>query len=531
MLGSHTVRIRAGAVIAAALFLGSLLYLILCMDQSVGPFDEGITLFGAERVLHGDILHRDFYVLYGPAQFYVIAGLFKLFGTSVLIERAWTVIVSACSVVLIFFVVDRVARRRFAVLAAVVALLWFSIVPSYGSATIPCLAAMLTGLIFLAPALGRACAMPRLLGAGVCAGVVMLFRYDVGVAVFGAECALLVVSTWFERPAEANRLRGIVLGLVVFGAGFAVVTVPVAVAYATNGVLPDLYFDVVVFPATNYARMRGLPLPRLWMLRKDPAEFFGVYLPLIMCAAAVPAMIAAAGMRRFVLLWTLLALVIVELIWFGKGFVRASVVQMSMALILCAPLAALLAQPIRGRGRIGTAMAMAALVVWIGVTGGFEPTALVMIARNLSHPPNCQVPSGLERMACFRVSPEMAETVQYVQQHTAPDDPIFIGMDRHDKIFVNDVTLYFAMNRRSATKWHEFDPGLQTSAPIQREMVGELQRVHPKLIVTVAKWDNEHEPNDSALSSGVTILDDYIRQAYQPVAKFGANTILHVRAP
>jgi hypothetical protein len=531
MLGSHTMRERAGAVIAALLFLGSLLYLILCMDQSVGFYDEGITLFGADRVLRGDVPHRDFYALYGPGQFYLVAGLYKLFGTSVLIERAWTVVVSACSIVLIFFVVDSIVRRLFAVLAAIIALLWFSIIPSYGSAIIPCLAAMLSGLIFLTPALGRAGAAPRLLGAGVCAGVVMLFRYDVGVAVFGAECALLAVSTWFERPAQANRLRAIVLGLVVFGAGFAVVTMPVALVYAAHGLLPDLYFDVVVVPATTYARMRGLPLPRLWMLRKDPAEFFGVYLPLIMCAAAVPAMIAAAGMRRFALLWTLLALVILELIWFCKGFVRASVVQMSMALILCAPLAAALARPIRGRGRIGTAMATAALVVWVGVTGTLEPKVLAMIVRNVTHPPDCQVPAGLERMACFRVSPEMAETVQYVQQHTAPDDPVFIGLDRHDKIFVNDVTLAFAMNRPSATKWHHFDPGLQTSAPIQREMVGELQRVHPKLIVTVAKWDNEHEPNDSALSSGVTILDDYIRQAYQPVAKFGANTVLHVQAP
>jgi hypothetical protein len=42
-------------------------------------------------------------------------------------------------------------------------------------------------------------------------------------------------------------------------------------------------------------------------------------------------------------------------------------------------------------------------------------------------------------------------------------------------------------------------------------------------------WDDQREPNDSALSSGVTLLDDYIRQAYQPVATFGVNTVLRLK--
>jgi len=86
------------------------------------------------------------------------------------------------------------------------------------------------------------------------------------------------------------------------------------------------------------------------------------------------------------------------------------------------------------------------------------------------------------------------------------------------------------MNRKSATKWHHFDPGLQTSAPIQQEMVGELQRAKPKLIVIVSDWAEAQEPNDSALSSGVTVLDDYLRQAFEPVATFGPNTVLRPRS-
>jgi hypothetical protein len=124
------------------------------------------------------------------------------------------------------------------------------------------------------------------------------------------------------------------------------------------------------------------------------------------------------------------------------------------------------------------------------------------------------------------------ESILYVRQRTTPDDSVFIGLPRHDKIFVNDVLLYFAMDRKSATKWHHFDPGLQTSAPIQREMVAELQRARPKLVVIEPAWAASiaPEPNDSALSSGVTILDDYLKDTYEPVATFHTITVLRPRA-
>jgi hypothetical protein len=529
MSGSHAVRKSAGAATATALFLGALLYLTLCMDQSVGAYDEGITLVGAERVLRGDVPHRDFYALYGPGQFYVIAGLFKLFGASVLVERVCITVMSACSTALIFLIVDRVAPRYLAVLAAIAALPWFRNSGPYGSATIPCMTAMLTGLFLLAPVLSQAGGRPRLLGAGMCAGVAMLFRYDAGVAIFGSECVLLAVAIWFEHPIVADRPRAIALGLIVFGAGFAAITVPVAVAYAINGTLSDFYFDVVTFPSAAYVRTRGLPLPRLWMLRKDPAEFFGVYLPLVVCAATVPALIASIVARQSALRWTVLALAVLELVWFAKGFVRASLPQMGMAVVLCAPLAAMLAQPIRGRGPIGAAMAVMAIVLGLGVTVASEPPALAAAWRNLSQAPDCHLPADLERMACFLVRADTAEAIRYIHQHTAPDDPIFIGLPRHDKIFVNDVTLYFQMDRPVATKWHQFDPGLQTSLPIQREMIGELQRVRPRFVVITSIWNGMNEPNDSSVSSGVTLLDDYIRQTYESVATFGPNTILRAR--
>ena len=61
------------------------------MDATVGTYDEGLVLVGADRVLRGDMPYRDFWTLYGPGSYYLLAGLFRLFGEFALVERAFDV--------------------------------------------------------------------------------------------------------------------------------------------------------------------------------------------------------------------------------------------------------------------------------------------------------------------------------------------------------------------------------------------------------------------------------------------------------
>ncbi len=500
----------------AGLFLGSLVFLMLCMNRTVSVYDEALLLEGAVRVLEGAVPHRDFYALYGPGQFYVLAGLYKIFGVSVLVERFWDTLVCGCIVVLVFVVVSQVARRPIALVAAVASLVWLTSFGGYGSPMFPALAASMAWLALLAPALARGGPATRLIMAGVCAGVALLFRYDVGVAIFGTGCALLGFSAWCRNEAAAQCFRTLYRTVMLFGAGFAIVVVPLAAAFAFYGVIPDLIFQVVVFPARSYAKTRSLPFPRRWVLRADPAEFIGVYLPLATCAAAVPTLVAivrrrpisrgveesaASGSDRWAIPpWTLLTLVVLTLVLYAKGLVRVSVIHMSMALIVALALAATLTQPVTGRRLFGRGAVLAAVMACTLLTLFFAHADLHNALRNIAWsrnpasweqsatgmPPasgSCCMPDGLQQMACSPMSVDTFNTIRYVQQHTAADDPIFVGLSRHDKVFINDMLLYFATNRRPATKWYHFDPGLQTSAPIQQAMVGELQRARPRLIV------------------------------------------------
>ena len=95
----------------------------------------------------------------------------------------------------------------------------------------------------------------------------------------------------------------------------------------------------------------------------------------------------------------------------------------------------------------------------------------------------CHPPPGLGRLACLETGKDNVDAVQFVQTITKPEDYLFVGTGRHDKIFANNILFYFLANRRPATKWHHFDPGLQTSAEIQREIITELEVKRPPVVV------------------------------------------------
>jgi hypothetical protein len=71
---------------------------------------------------------------------------------------------------------------------------------------------------------------------------------------------------------------------------------------------------------------------------------------------------------------------------------------------------------------------------------------------------------------------------------------------------------------------------LQTRADIQSEIVAELQARSVHCVVLESQWDDIIEPNESARSSGIHILDEYIRLHYRRVQTFG-NVSVFFRNP
>jgi hypothetical protein len=80
--------------------------------------DEGIYLEGATRILRGQVPYRDFFVLTGPACFWMVAGLFQVFGTQLWAARLLPAAELSLVTAAVFWLVSRSASRAFALLAA-----------------------------------------------------------------------------------------------------------------------------------------------------------------------------------------------------------------------------------------------------------------------------------------------------------------------------------------------------------------------------------------------------------------------------
>ena len=81
--------------LSAAMVVVAMLHLYPTMIAPLNIYDEGIIVYGATRVMHGEIPYRDFWTQYSPGQLYALAGLFRLFGVQIAVERWWDVVIRA----------------------------------------------------------------------------------------------------------------------------------------------------------------------------------------------------------------------------------------------------------------------------------------------------------------------------------------------------------------------------------------------------------------------------------------------------
>ncbi len=77
------------------------------------PMEEGFMLAFPEQLLHGRLPHRDFLHLYGPGSLWLLAAVFKLFGTTLTNERL-VGLAQHCAVAFGMFALLRPWGRRIA---------------------------------------------------------------------------------------------------------------------------------------------------------------------------------------------------------------------------------------------------------------------------------------------------------------------------------------------------------------------------------------------------------------------------------
>ena len=130
-----------------------------------------------------------------------------------------------------------------------------------------------------------------------------------------------------------------------------------------------------------------------------------------------------------------------------------------------------------------------------------------------------------------RVPPQQAAELEGVVKRLSPG-PIYVATRRSDLVTSGHPLLYVLAQRENPTRYDIPAPGVVTSAPVQREIIRDLERARPRSVV---RWTDPitavPEENAAGRSSGVRLLDDYLARAYRPAGRVGSFLLLERRAP
>jgi hypothetical protein len=516
--------------VAVLLWAAAALISAFTMRRYLEPFDEGLLMQGASRILAGQWPYADFGWPYGPGQPAAVAGLSWLFEPSVAWWRAIRVAADATAAVAVWALVRPAAGERWALaawLAAAVTVAQPTSANPFPVALAFALCAVLAG------------ARGRPVPAGLLAAAAAFWRPDIGAV---AAVAAAVAALPATRGRRAAGPAAVVLATAALAG--ALLYAP----FAAEAGVPKLW-DELVGIAAGDGNLWRLPFPlgyegslRGWppdALATDLKDVLGFYLPLLGVVLGVLVLISFVRRRPGPELAGVTVL--------GLGcalylFSRPDELH-AQPLIVCLCAAVPLAGNADPGGRVplrvfarGAKPAGAGRqgVLRVALAGGLALILLAGAANRLSAlflPPDLE-PVHLAGVPGIRVPPAEAEAiprmVARVQRLVPPGEPIYVAPRRSDLVTISDPLIHFLVRRPNVLAR---DVSVQAQPREQALTVAALRRTRPRAIV---RWtdpaSDRPEPNDRGRPSGSRELDEYLAGSYRVESRFGAYDVLVPRA-
>ncbi len=199
--------------LASAIFLLAVGYLWLFRRYTFIEPDEGIILQGAQRILRGEVLYRDFFSFFTPGSYYFVALIFKIFGSSIIVARTALVLIGATFSVITYLLARRVCSRESSLFVAGLVTATtlpyrFLVLHNWDSTLWACLA--LYSAVRLMESPGRRWAF----AVGTFVSLTFLFEQSKGAGLgLGLGLGLLAAHWGWQRILRTDALIALVLGV------------------------------------------------------------------------------------------------------------------------------------------------------------------------------------------------------------------------------------------------------------------------------------------------------------------------------
>lgn len=495
------------------MFFLSLLFFSFQLFIPLRVFDEGIILTGAERVMNGELPYKDFWSIYPPGNFYLLSFMFDIFGTSVLTERIYGIVLNACLSTSIFIILYKCKIKLSIILTGF--LLSLMLIGGIKLPTYPVFPSLLIiniAVIFFITYIDSG-KLGYLILSGAFITFSTLFRHELG----GFACISFLLCLMFINYID-NTL--VTKNLLIFLLSILCAGLPFLLYFSSAIGFNNLYYHLIQTPASIMPNFRGLPYPTSISFTSLP--FYIV--PLILVLGVFLAIIITKRYHYHKLpYFVLLLLSVMGVLFMLQTKVRSDITHLSSPALLAIPVASILMHHIHNyfNNKQIKYFFMAISIVCFGLI------VLIFFNNNFSVNTNNQNNNTLNRIKFTKVSNDLRKAVLFIKKNTNPEDYIFVGVENHDQFIINDTALYFLSERKYGTKYHEFTPGIVSSYPVQNEITGELKQNNVKVIVLAPRhW---YEPNKSNIDYQNDILDKYIQENYIMTKQFGIYKILTLR--
>lgn len=545
---------------ALTILLGAALLLALGLlaasahvPRGADPYDEGLIATGAALALRGQLPAVDFYAPYPPGAFLALALAFRCWGVALIVERWFAAGLAALAAALGFWLIagspDSAGHSRWR---------------TYGAAWVASLAVvLLLGTRWVTPVnggalalalgtgLGLRAALPRghpvaALLCGLLAGAAALWRLDFGAYALAAGAVVwLLRAGWSRKQPLSGRQRAAGALALCLGA-VAVSGPPLAWILAHGG--RRAAQSLIWWPLSGTAAAR-LPWTQHW------STLLVSVLALLLLVEAWPRL-RRDPRRADGALWLLLL---------GLGFLSYALGRTDAVHLLPLQVVSLLllglTQGAGGEGapprsgsygmssakdeRMGTSPALlgsgltahasrltsyasrlsAAAFLTIVVASALGPLShLRSDARPGRHCAALPGARGAGVSPPSRRARGYQQIVAYLDRAVPPGARLFCGTPRHDLFLRDDNLAYFLSGRDPGTYYWCLDAGVTTTLPVQAEMARELEANRVEVVLIRAAVINR-ERNAASRSSGVHLLDDYLRRHFR-VAASGVDYLI-----
>jgi hypothetical protein len=489
------------------LFVITTIYYIPIINLPLAPYDEAFILVGAEKILNGQVPHRDFSSEYPAGQISTLAVLFKVFGISVITERVYDLLIKSLLSLFIYLIIRYLSSCKYALVGWAMSLIWlqhssFPAYPVYPSILFIFISVYLL-LLYMNEKKNY-----YLLLSTLSIVFSIFFRHDIG----GYAAIVITFFLIFRRVMGVQSW----IPLISFIAIGVLAELPVIIYFYMKSALGYLYNDLILMPL-SFPQYNAFPYPSLsrWNL---PFYVF----PFVVVTGAITSVILIKRKKDDTAAYAILLISFIGILFLNQARWRSDMghlIPVALTGILLAPVLLHMLSSRLSLNVLPSRILFALFIIFFSITLSkpVEVIKRLMLTTNGYIVKN--INPDFERVKHLNISTDMKNTVAYIKKNTSESDYIYAGVKNHDQFKINDVVIYFLSKRDSASRYILLNPGVQTTIKVQEEMVNEFKTKSPQLIVLSTRV--RYEPNLSSIDTKVDLLDNYISSHYELKETYG----------